>query len=157
MAEMITIDLRFRVSLADLWSLWTTPKGIESWWGPPGFAVTVQALDLRPGGKLHYTMTAQAPDRVAFMQGNGMPTATVLQATYDAIEPRKRLTYRNLVDFVPGHAPYETRMRVDLIPEGEAVLMRLTFDQMHDAQWSERQRMGWELELGKLEAVLATL
>lgn len=152
---MTVIERRYRAALTDLWALWTTPAGLESWWGPPGFAVTVQEMDLRPGGTLRYTMTAVAPEMVAFMQKNGMPTATPAQITYDTITPMTRLAYRNLVDFVPGHAPYHTRMVVEFIPEGEAVLLRLTFDQMHDAEWTNRQRMGWELELGKLQAVLS--
>ena len=152
---MITMERRYRAELPDLWALWTTPAGLESWWGPPGFAVTVQAMDLAPGGTLSYTMTAVAPDMVAFMQKNGMATATPCAATYDAVTPMTRLAYRNLVDFVPNHAPYHTRTVVEFQPESSAILMRLTFDQMHDAEWSERQRMGWELELGKLATLLA--
>jgi uncharacterized protein YndB with AHSA1/START domain len=151
---MITVERRFNAGLADLWALWTTAAGLESWWGPPGFAVTVQQIDLRPGGTLRYTMTAIAPEVVAFMQKNGMPTATPAQATYDEIMPMTRLVYRHLVDFVPGHTPYHTRMIVELHPNADAVLMRLTFDQMHDAEWTARQRMGWQLELGKLQALL---
>jgi uncharacterized protein YndB with AHSA1/START domain len=152
---MITMERRYRAALADLWALWTTPEGLESWWGPPGFAVTVQQMDLRAGGALRYTMTATAPEMVAFMQANGMPTATPAQAVYDAVDPMTRLAYRHLVDFVPGRASYETRMVVTFAVAGDQVTMTLTFDRMHDAEWTERQRMGWELELGKLAALLA--
>jgi uncharacterized protein YndB with AHSA1/START domain len=156
----IVITRRYTAALADLWALWTTPEGLESWWGPPGFAVTVQQMDLRPGGTLRYTMIAQDPQMVAFMRKNGMPTATPCQATYETIMPptltatTARLTWRNLVDFVPGHPPYHTNMAVDFEAQGDAILMRLTFDPMHDADWTARQRMGWELELGKLETAL---
>ena len=152
---MIVIERRYTAQAPDLWALWTTPAGLESWWGPDGFAVSVQAMDLRAGGELRYTMTAVDPQMVAFMQTNGMPIATDAQITYDAVQPMTRLAYRHLVDFVPGHAPYHTRMVVEFIPDGATVLLRLTFDQMHDAMWSQRQRMGWEQELGKLEMVLS--
>ena len=33
-------------SLDDVWDLWTTKDGIESWWGPEGFTVKVRTLDL---------------------------------------------------------------------------------------------------------------
>ena len=155
MTEMIVIERRYRARPDDLWALWTTPAGLEAWWGPPGFAVTVQDMDLRAGGALRYTMTAIAPEMVAFMQKSGMPTATPAQAIYDAVDPMTRLAYRHLVDFVPGRAAYETRMLVEFLPAGDEVTMRLTFDQMHDAAWTERQRLGWELELGKLAALLA--
>lgn len=153
--EMIVIERRYRAKAADLWALWTTPEGLESWWGPPGFAVTVQAMDLRAGGALRYTMTAMAPEMVAFMHKNGMPVATPAQASYDAVEPMSRLAYRHLVDFVPGRAAYATRMVVEFLPEGDTVTLRLTFDAMHDAEWTERARMGWEMELGKLATLLA--
>src|SRR5581483_11632459 len=38
----------------DLWELWTTKEGFESWWGPQGFRVQVHKLDLREGGELLY-------------------------------------------------------------------------------------------------------
>jgi uncharacterized protein YndB with AHSA1/START domain len=152
--EVFTLTRRFRSTPADLWALWTTAKGIESWWGPPGFAVTVQSIDLRVGGALHYTMTAHQPEMVAFMHANGMPVATPAQITYAQVTPLRRLAYNHLVDFVPGVAPYHTALAVEFDAAGDHTDMRLTFQQMHDAQWSERQRMGWELELGKLEAVL---
>ena len=146
---------RFRASLADLWDLWTTARGIERWWGPPGFGVTVQSLDLRPGGMLHYTMTAQVPQMVAYMQANGLAVDTRAQITYAEVTPRKRLAYSHLVDFVPGVAPYSAALAVDFRAEGDQAEMHLTFQRLHDAEWTERQRNGWELVLGKLEAALA--
>ena len=160
MPDPIVIERLYRASLADLWTLWTTPEGLEAWWGPPGFRVTVQEMSLTPGGALRYTMIAEAPEMVAFMQKNAMPTATPCQAIYDTIiRPTSatspaRLTWRNLVDFVPGHAPYYTNMAADFEPQPDATLLRLTFDPLHDAVWSDRQRMGWEQELGKLATAL---
>lgn len=145
---------RFRSPLADLWDLWTTARGIERWWGPPGFGVTVQSIDLRTGGSLHYTMSAQAPEMVAYMQANGMPVDTKAQITYAEVTPLKRLAYSHLVDFVPGVAPYSTALAVDFHSDGDQAEMQLTFQRMHDAEWTERQRKGWDLELGKLAAVL---
>ena len=154
MIDPIVIERLYRSPIADLWALWTTPQGLESWWGPPGFRVTVQEMALTRGGALRYTMIAEAPEMVSFMQKNGMPTATPCQAIYDTITPMTRLTYRNLVDFVPGYGPYYTNMAIDFELRSEATLLRLTFDPLHDAVWSERQRMGWEQELGKLAALL---
>lgn len=150
----IVIERRYRATPAQIWRLWTTSAGLESWWGPQGFAVTVQELDLRPGGALRYTMTAVDPQMVAFMNRNAMPTATVAQVLFDEVTPMTRLRYRHLVDFVPGQSPYHTRMQVDLVPQGDAVLLRLPFDALHVAVWTERQRMGWEQELGKLQVLL---
>ena len=69
----ITIERTYRSSLEDMWELWTTKEGIESWWGPEGFTTTVHSLDLRAGGELRYAMTATGPEQVKFMKSAGMP------------------------------------------------------------------------------------
>jgi uncharacterized protein YndB with AHSA1/START domain len=47
-----SIERTYAASIDETWALWTTKAGIESWWGPEGFDVTVISLDLRPGGQL---------------------------------------------------------------------------------------------------------
>ena len=49
-AKQTVLERTYRASLRDVWELWTTKTGFESWWGPGGFAVTVKELSLRPGG-----------------------------------------------------------------------------------------------------------
>ena len=60
-----SIQRTYAASIEEAWALWTTKSGIESWWGPEGFDVTVVSLDLHPGGDLIYSMTAVAPQQVA--------------------------------------------------------------------------------------------
>jgi uncharacterized protein YndB with AHSA1/START domain len=151
----ITMERTFHASLEEVWALWTTPAGIESWWGPEGFAVTVQALDLRPGGKLQYTMAASDPGTIAFMKQNGMPTATVHTLTYAEVSAPRRLSYIHPVDFVPGVPAYDTSSLIELFPAESGVRMVCTFDAMHDQMWTDRAAAGWTSELGKLEALLA--
>ncbi|MDP2316818.1 MAG: SRPBCC domain-containing protein [Pseudomonadota bacterium] len=151
----ISMERTFTASLEEVWGLWTTPEGIESWWGPEGFAVTVQALELRPGGNLRYTMTAVDPRMVAFMEQNGMPTSTVHTITYSEVSSPRRLGYVHPVDFVPGLPVYDTSTLVELFPAERGVRMVLTFDAMHDQMWTDRQTAGWTSELGKLDALLA--
>ena len=38
----------------------TEPEHMKNWWGPKGFKVIAQSMDLRPGGMYHYGL--QAPD-----------------------------------------------------------------------------------------------
>src|SRR6202790_1277139 len=68
-----SIQRTYSASIDEAWALWTTKSGIESWWGPEGFGVTVTSIDLRPGGTRVYLMTAVAPEQVAFMERVGMP------------------------------------------------------------------------------------
>src|ERR1700693_798210 len=98
----ITIERTYKASLKDVWDLWTTKEGIESWWGPEGFTTKVLKLDLRPGGALRYTMTATGPDQVEFMKNEGRPLTTECRITYTEVVAQKRLAYPHLADFIPG-------------------------------------------------------
>lgn len=151
----VTLERVWDAPLADVWELWTTKEGIESWWGPGGFHVTVHAMDLRPGGILDYTMTASGAEQVAFVQAAGHPLSTRHRATYTAVVPMTHLAYDHLMDFVPGVPPYEVAHVVTLEETASGVRMVLTFDVMHDEQMTRMAEMGWVSELEKLGAALA--
>ena len=85
--KRITFERFYRANVQDVWDLWTTKSGIESWWGPGGFAVTVRKLDLRPGGELLYAMTAIDPPQVEFMKKAGMPVTRDYRITFSEIAP----------------------------------------------------------------------
>jgi len=148
--DRITMERTFDATLREVWELWTTKDGIESWWGPEGFHVEVHAIDLRPGGLLLYAMVADNPETIAFMKRQGMPTSTEARITYRDIVPLKRLAYSHLADFIPGVAAYDVETVVTLEQLASKVKMTLTFDRMHDELWTERATAGWTMELGKL-------
>jgi uncharacterized protein YndB with AHSA1/START domain len=150
----ITIERTCEASLKDVWDLWTTKEGIESWWGPEGFTTEVLKLDLRPGGGLRYAMTATGPDQVEFMKNAGMPLMTECRITYTEVVARKLLAYIHLADFIPGVEPYDVATLVEFHSIGKVVRMVLTFDAMHDGEWTQRAIMGQESQLGKLEKVI---
>jgi uncharacterized protein YndB with AHSA1/START domain len=150
-----SIQRSYAASLEDAWALWTTKAGIESWWGPEGFEVTVTALDLRPGGELTYLMTAIAPEMVAFMRQSNMPLSTPCTVTYTEVSAPTRLAYKTLTDFVPGVEPYDVATIVELRETEEGVALTITFDAMHDDAWTERARAGHESQMRKLDALLA--
>jgi uncharacterized protein YndB with AHSA1/START domain len=153
----ITLERVYPADVQDVWDLWTTKDGIESWWGPGGFAVTVRKLDLRPGGELLYSMTATGPSQIGFMKKAGMPLTQELRITFTEIVPLRRLAYIHLADFIPGVEPYDVATVVELQRVAEGVRMALSFDAMHSDEWTERAVMGWNSELGKLEALIAGL
>lgn len=154
MKKRVTLERVYRADIRDVWELWTTKDGIESWWGPGGFAVTVRKLDLRPGGELLYAMTAVAPPQVEFMKKAGMPLTQECRITFTEIVPLQRLAYVHLTDFIPGVEPYDVATVVELQRTPDGVRMVLTFDAMHNDEWTNRATMGWEGELGKLAALL---
>lgn len=150
-----SISRDYAGSIEDVWALWTTKSGIESWWGPEGFDVTVTSLDLRPGGQLVYLMTAVAPEQVAFMKTAGMPLTSECKVTYTEVSLMHRLAYKTLADFVPGVAPYEVGTVVDLKQVTGGVQLKITFDAMHDEVWTQRARAGHESQLRKLDTLMS--
>lgn len=150
----ITLERSFKATLDEVWELWTTKDGIESWWGPDGFTVKVRKLELRPGGELLYAMTATAPEQVEFMTRAGLPLTTESRLTFSEIVPLRRLAWSQLADFIPDVTPYSVATVVELHPGLHDVRMVLTFDAMHDPQWTKMAVMGRESELERLAKLL---
>jgi uncharacterized protein YndB with AHSA1/START domain len=147
------IERTYQATLDEVWELWTTKEGIESWWGPEGFAVTVRVLDLRAGGTLRYVMTATGAGQIAYMQKAGMPLATEVKLGFAEVVPLRRLRYVTTVDFVAGVPPYDVATLVEFFPVAEGVRMVVILDAMHDESWTGRALQGWQSQLGKLDAI----
>ena len=97
----ITIERTYQAPIEEVWELWTTKEGIESWWGPDGFSVKVHSIDLRPGGELRYAMTAIAPLQIEFMKKAGMPLTTEARVRYDRMpRGRRALSRADLAHFL---------------------------------------------------------
>jgi uncharacterized protein YndB with AHSA1/START domain len=152
--QKITFERTYKAPLEDVWDLWTTREGIESWWGPEGFVAKVHKLDLREGGDLEDAFTATAPEQIEALRGMGVPLTQVVRGTYKEVSPRRRLVYTNLADFIPGVEPYEVTIVVEFYVVPHGVRMVMTQDAMHEAQWTKLASMGWEMELGKLAKLL---
>ncbi len=152
---MTTIERTVNASPARVWELWTTPDGISRWWAPDGFRTDVERLELVPGGELVYTMTAVAPEQIAFMQQYGMPLATRSRKVFDEIEEPARLSYRSVIDFVPDHAPYEQLTVVELEPVAGGTHVVMHVEPLHDETWTQRLLDGRANELDNLAALVA--
>lgn len=138
-----------------VWELWTTASGIEQWWAPDGFRTEVQRLDLAEGGELVYTMTATAPEAVAFMEENGMPVTTESHKRFTEIRKPTRLAYTSLVDFVPDQEPYDHLTIVDLEQVDDGTKITMSIEPMHDPIWTERLVGGRTNEMDNLVRLIA--
>lgn len=152
----IVIERTYAASIDEVWDLWTTKEGIESWWGPEGFAVKVHQLDLGPGGQMLYAMTAVDPAQISFMRQAGMPVTTEAKLTYTEVVRKRSIGYTHRADFIPGVEPYDVGNRVDFHTEKGSVRMVLTLDPMHSDEWTQRAVMGMESQLRKLERIVAS-
>jgi uncharacterized protein YndB with AHSA1/START domain len=153
--KQVRLERTYAASIDDVWEAWTTKEGIESWWGPDGFIVTVEKLDLRPGGELHYAMTAVGAPQIEYMKQANMPLSTKSRITFTEVARPRRLTYNHLTDFIPGVAPYDVKHVIELESASNGTRLTLTIDAMHDEVWTQRAVMGWESELAKLDKALA--
>lgn len=150
-ASKIVVERTYRARIEDVWDLWTTRAGFESWWGPEGFRAAVHELDARAGGALRYDMIADAPEMIEAMRQMGRPSSHAVRSTFTELRPRERLVLRNVIDFLPGVAPYESDIEVDLSTIGDQVRMVVTLHGMHTAELSRMQEEGFTSQLTKLD------
>ncbi len=152
--KTFTVERMLKASPEKVWSMWTTREGLERWWGPEGFSVQVLSIDVRVGGHFELIMKTEVPEIVAMLEQGGMSATHRLRGDYTVVERSRRLAYTNLVDFVPGVATYKATTSVELTAVSGGTRIAVTNDVMHDPMWTERARMGWEQEIGKLERAL---
>jgi uncharacterized protein YndB with AHSA1/START domain len=53
----ITLIADFDAPIEQVWDLWSDPRKLERWWGPPTHPATFQTHDITPGGEATYFMT----------------------------------------------------------------------------------------------------
>jgi uncharacterized protein YndB with AHSA1/START domain len=58
----VTLIADFDAPIDQVWELWSDPRKLERWWGPPTYPATVEKHDLSPGGELTYLMTGPEGD-----------------------------------------------------------------------------------------------
>ena len=50
-ALTMTITAEFDAGAERIWEMWSDPRQLERWWGPPSFPATFVEHDLSPGGR----------------------------------------------------------------------------------------------------------
>ena len=108
-SRTLTLEAEFDASAERVWELWADPRQLERWWGPPTYPATVDAHDLRPGGRVAYHMTGpegdqprgywdvdevQPPHRLVFRDGfaneDGTPNTELPMTTVAGDDPGDR-------------------------------------------------------------------
>ena len=153
----LTFERSYHAQISDLWDLWTTKEGFESWWGPEGFRVQVHELDLRLGGQLRYDMIAVGAQEIAFMKAAGMATSQPTHGTFTDIQPLRVLAIRHVIDFFPNVAAYNNDMRIEFSSEGESARMLITVDAHPNPFFTQQAKAGMLSQLNKVAGALAQL
>jgi uncharacterized protein YndB with AHSA1/START domain len=149
--SQVVLERTYAAPVEELWKLWTTKQGFESWWGPEGFRAEVHTLEARVGGILHYAMIADAPEMIAAMQRMGRPTSHEARARFSEFKPLERVAITTVIDFLPGVDLYESTIGVNFFPSGKSVRMVVTLDPMHDEGFTKMSTMGFTSQLTKLD------
>lgn len=131
------------------WLLWSDPRQLERWWGPPTWPATFTEHDLRTGGRAAYHMTGP----------NGEKSHGWFE--FIAIDEPRSLELEdgfadqegNPVDSMP-----RSRMRVTFEPDGERTRMTITsrFASLDDLQKVLTMGMeeGIRLAVGQIDDLL---
>jgi len=149
--EKIVIERSYRARAEELWELWTTKEGFESWWGPEGFRVEVHTLQARVGGALSYDMIADTPEMIAAMKRMGREPSHATHARFVELTPYKRLSITHVIDFLPTITPYESTIIAELVSSGDRVRMVITLDPLHSEDFTKMSMRGWTSQLAKLD------
>lgn len=148
----VVIERTYRATLEEMWGLWTTKAGFESWWGPQGFRVDVHVLEARQGGALEYDMIADAAEAIAAMTEIGQPLSHGTRGVYAEFAPHRRLRLVHVIDFIAGVAPYDSVIEVDFSAAAEGHARMIVTAHPHlDPHWSKMAVEGFRSQLTKLD------
>jgi len=54
--RQIVLMRLLEASPEQVFEVFTTPEHVAAWWGPDGFTITIESMDVRPGGSWLFTM-----------------------------------------------------------------------------------------------------
>jgi uncharacterized protein YndB with AHSA1/START domain len=145
----ITVIADFDAPIERVWDLWSDPRKLERWWGPPTHPATVEKHDLTPGGEVTYVMT-------------GPEGATRGAWRVTAVDPPRSLEFtdafadqdgRRIAD-MPVH---RVRVRLAERDGGTRMEMRLMFESRDDIEKliSTGVVEGLRQAVGQIDALLA--
>ena len=137
MSDRHVIERIWQAPLDVVWELWTSPAGIASWFGPKGFVVEVDELDLRAGGTFQYTMRATGSD-----------TERVVVSTVTEVDPPHKFVYDSPM------GPETMTTSVEFTDSADGVKMVLVISATK-AGMTDGAAMGWESSLERFGEQLA--
>jgi uncharacterized protein YndB with AHSA1/START domain len=59
----VTLIADFDAPMERVWELWSNPRELERWWGPPDYPATFVDYELVPGSEVTYFMTGPEGER----------------------------------------------------------------------------------------------
>ena len=144
------ITAEYDAPVERVWQLWSDPRLLERWWGPPTYPATVDEHDLTPGGRVAYHMTGPEGD-----QAGGWWKVLV-------VEPPHHLELEDGfadADGAPNPKMPSVHMRVDITAVDARTRMSITTTFPSPEAMEQLVSMGMEegmsQAVGQIDAILA--
>lgn len=139
----LTVTAEFDASPERVWELWSDPRQLERWWGPPMYPATFARHDLAPGSRVEYFMTGPEGD-----QPHGF--WDILDA-----DPPRRLAFRDGIandDWTPNldFPRIDDLVTIEPIAAGRT---RMEFQAHYPSTAAMEQYLAMGMEPGLTEAV----
>jgi uncharacterized protein YndB with AHSA1/START domain len=145
-STQIMITRQFDAPRHLVYQAWTTPDLIRHWWAGDRGTVTSAEVDLRPGGRWRYVMTANGGFEVAF------------HGEYQEIIPDERIVCTEVFEGMPEAAAVSTATFAE--QDGHTtltILVEHTSQQHRDMHLSTGMEEGMNESFDHLEQVAASL
>jgi uncharacterized protein YndB with AHSA1/START domain len=146
----MTMTAEYDVPAERAWQLWSDPRQLERWWGPPTYPATVQEHHLTPGGRVSYSMTG--------------PEGDIARGWWKVLEvepPRRLLVEDGFTDDTgaPDASMPTNLMQLDITDRPGGVTMTV-LTQFPSLEAMERlmamgMEEGMQLAMGQIDALLA--
>ncbi len=145
----ITLISDFDAPIEQVWELWSDPRKLERWWGPPAYPATFEKHDLIPGAEVTYFMTGPEGDR-----WGGMWRVT-------AVDPPTSLEFTDgFADADGGQITdmpvYRVSVRLTESDSGTRMEMRSKFESREDLEkWMSTGTLeGQQAAVAQMDALL---
>ena len=128
-----------------VYAAWTDPAQAARWWGPRGFAIVSNRMEVRVGGEWHRRM--RSPEG----------TEHVSRGIYREIAPPERLVFSFAWEQggAPGHGP-ETTVAMSFVDLGDGrTELILRQEGFATAAGRDEHRTGWSSALDRFADYLA--
>lgn len=142
-SSVLTMTRTFAAPLARVFDAWTNPDSHIGWWGPEGFTLLFNEMDLKPEGRWRMGMTRNGKKAVS-------------GGVYREISPPSRLVMTHAWEGDDGQLlPPQTLVTITLAERGDNTEMVFTQTGFDDAATRDGHRGGWSEAFGALEMALA--
>jgi uncharacterized protein YndB with AHSA1/START domain len=141
-ALTMTVTAEFDAGAERVWEIWSDPRQLERWWGPPSHPATFVDHEFAPGGRAAYFMTA--PDGQKY---HGW-------WRFEEVEPPGRLRFEDGFADEEGKPNEEmptTVATVTITESGGATTMSI------QSKFSSREGMEQTIEMGMEQGVVEAL